>query len=98
MRRLLRHFSSGIQPTDLDDADAIAIDAPSACVLQEALIILQEEANLVVMQISWPKTKLSWLSPHASPIKSTFSQTPHQHNNQDQHVSRPGCLHFALWP
>ena len=42
----------------LDYADDIAIFAPSACVLQEALTILQEEANIVVMQISWPKTKL----------------------------------------
>ena len=54
MRRLLRHCSLGIQHgeyqlTDLDYADDIAIFAPSACVLQEALIILHEEANLVVM-------------------------------------------------
>ena len=32
--------------------------AVRACVLQEVLMILQEEANLVGMQISWPKTKL----------------------------------------
>ena len=63
MRRLLRSCSHGIQPgeyqfTHLDYADDIAIFAPSACVLQEALILLQEEANLVWMQIRWPKTKL----------------------------------------
>ena len=63
MRRLLSRYSLGIQLadyqlTDLDYADDIAIIAPSACVLQEALMILQEEANLVGMQISWPKTKL----------------------------------------
>ena len=57
MRRLLSHCSLGIQLgecqlTDLDYADDIAIIAPSAWVLQEALIILQEEANLVGMQIS----------------------------------------------
>ena len=34
---------------------------------------------------------------HVSPIKSTFSQTPLQHKNQNQHGSRPGCLCFALW-
>ena len=63
MRRLLGRCSLGIQLgeyqlTDLDYADYIAIIAPSACVLQKALMILQEEANLVGMQISWPKTKL----------------------------------------
>ena len=51
--RLLRSCSLGIQLgeyqlTDLDYADDIAIFAPSACVLQEGLIILQEEANLVI--------------------------------------------------
>ncbi len=35
-----------------------------ACVLQEALMILQEEANLVGMQISWPKTKLMAITPN----------------------------------
>ena len=35
-----------------------------ACVLQKALIILQEEANLVGMQISWPKTKLMAITPN----------------------------------
>ena len=49
--------------TDLDYADDIAIFAPSACVLQEALTVLQEEANLVGMQISWPKTKLMAITP-----------------------------------
>ena len=44
MRRLLRHCSIWIQLgeyqlTDLDYADDIAIFAPSACVLQEALLI-----------------------------------------------------------
>ena len=34
---------------------------------------------------------------HVWPIKSTVSNTPHQHKNQYQHVSRPGCLRFALW-
>ena len=34
---------------------------------------------------------------HVSPIKSSLSQTPHQHTNQDQHVSRPGCHRLALW-
>ena len=63
MRQLLSRGSLGIhlgeyQLTDLDYADDIAIIAPSACVPQEALMILQEEANLVGMQISWPKTKL----------------------------------------
>ena len=43
--------------------DDIAIFAPSAFVLQEALTILQEEANLVGMQISWPKTKLMAITP-----------------------------------
>ncbi len=32
--------------------------------LQEALMILQEEANLVGMQISWPKTKLMAITPN----------------------------------
>ena len=69
MRRLLRLCSLGIQLgeyqlTDLDYADDIAVFAPSACVLQEALTILQEEANLVGMQISWPKTKLMAITPN----------------------------------
>ena len=68
MRRLLSRCNLGIQLgeyqlTDLDYADAIAICAPSACVLQEALTILQEEANLVGMHISWPKTKLMAITP-----------------------------------
>ena len=47
MRRLLHRCSLGIQLgeyqlTDLDYADEIAIFAPSACVLQEALTIVQE--------------------------------------------------------
>ena len=50
--------------TDLDYADDIAIIAPSACVLQEALMILQEETNLVGMQIRWPKTKLMDITPN----------------------------------
>ena len=62
MHRLLSHCSIGIQLseyqlTNLEYGDDIAITAPSSCVLQEALMILQEEANLVGMQISWPKTK-----------------------------------------
>ena len=69
MRRQLSRCSLGIQLgeyqlTDLDYADDIAIIAPSACVLQEALMILQEEANLVGMQISWPKTKLMAITPN----------------------------------
>ena len=69
MRRLLSRCSLGIQLgdyqlTDLDYADDIAIIAPSACVLQEALMILQEEANLVGMQISCPKTKLMATTPY----------------------------------
>ena len=49
MRRLLSRCNLGIQLgeyqlTDLDYADDIAVFAPSACVLQEALTILQEEA------------------------------------------------------
>ena len=57
MRRLLHRCSLEIQLgeyhlTDLDYADEIEIFAPSACVLQEALTIVQEEANLVGMQIS----------------------------------------------
>ena len=36
----------------------------SSCMLQEALMILQEEANLVGMQISWPKTKLMAITPN----------------------------------
>ena len=68
MRRLLSRCNLRIQLgeyqlTDLDYADDIAIFAPSACVLQEALTILQEEANLVGMQISWPKTKLMAITP-----------------------------------
>ena len=54
-RRLLSRCNLGIQLgeyqlTDLDYADDIAIFAPSACVLQEALTILQEEAKLVEIQ------------------------------------------------
>ena len=54
MRRLLSRCSLGIQLgehqlIDLDCADHIAIIAPSACGLEEALIILQEDANLVGM-------------------------------------------------
>ena len=69
MRRLLSRCSLGIQLgdyqfTDLDYADDIAIIVPSACVLREALMILQEEANLVGMQISWPKTKLMAITPN----------------------------------
>ncbi len=73
MRRMLHHCSLGIglqlgeyQLTDLGYADDIAIFPASVCVLQEALIILQEEANLVGMQISWPKTKLMAITPNAS--------------------------------
>ena len=51
------------QLTDLDYADDIAIIVPSACVLEEALITLQDEANIVGMQISWPKTRLMAISP-----------------------------------
>ena len=47
--------SSLISTTRISDT---AIFAPSACVLHVALTILQEEANPVGMQISWPKTKL----------------------------------------
>ena len=69
MHRILRRCSIGIQVgeyqlTDLDSADDIAIFAPSACVIQEALIILQEEANLVGMQSSWPKTKFMVITPN----------------------------------
>ncbi len=68
MRRLLSRCSLGIQLgeyqlTDLDYADDIAIIAPSACVLEEALIKPQEEVDLVGMQISWPKTKLMAITP-----------------------------------
>ena len=68
MHRLPSRCNLGIQLgeyqlTDLDYADDIAIFAPSACVLQEALTILQEEANLVGMQISWSKTKLMAITP-----------------------------------
>ena len=68
MRRLLSRCNLWIQLgeyqlTDLDYADDIAIFAPYACALQEALTILQEEANLVGMQISWPKTKLMAITP-----------------------------------
>ena len=60
MSRLLRSCSLGIQLgenqlTDLDYTDDIAIFAPSACVLQEALIIVQEE--------SAGRRQNSWLSP-----------------------------------
>ena len=63
MRRLRRRCSLRIQLgeyqlTDLDYADDLAIFAPSASMLKEALIILHEESNRVGMQISWPKTKL----------------------------------------
>ena len=44
--------------------DDIATIASSACVLQAALVILQEEANLVGMQISWPKTKRMAITPN----------------------------------
>ena len=69
MRRLLHRCSLRIQLgeyqlSDLDYADDIATFAPSTCVLQEALTILQEEANLVGMQISWPKTKLMAITPN----------------------------------
>ena len=69
MCRLLSRCSLGIQLgeyqlTDLDYADDIVIIDPSACVVQEALMILQEEANLVGMQISWPKTKLMATMPN----------------------------------
>ena len=69
MRRLLSRCSLGIQLgeyqlTDLDYADDIAIIAQYACVLQETLMILQEEANLVGMQISWPRTKLMAITPN----------------------------------
>ena len=37
--------------------------------LEEALIIVQEEANLVGMQISWPKTKLIAITPIHLPLK-----------------------------
>ena len=60
MRRLLSRCNLRIQ---LGEYQFIAIFAPSACVLQEALIILQEEANLVWMQIRWPNTKLVAISP-----------------------------------
>ena len=74
MRRLLSRCNLGIQLreyqlTDLDYTDDIAIFAPSACVLQEALTVLQEEANLVGMQISWPKTKLMAITPNHLPLK-----------------------------
>ena len=67
--RMLRRCSLGIQLdeyelSDLDYADDITIFAPPACVLQDVLIILQEEANLVGMQISWPKTKLLAITPN----------------------------------
>ena len=66
MHRMLRRCRLGIQLTDLDYADDIAIFAPSACVLQEAVIILQEEASLMGMQISWPKTKLMAITPNTT--------------------------------
>ena len=61
MRPLLSRYSVGIQLgeyllTGIDYADDIAIFAPSACLLQEVLDILQEEANLV--GVPWPKPKL----------------------------------------
>ena len=69
MRSMLRRCSLRIQLgeyqlTELDYADDIAIFASSACMLQEAVIILQEEANVVGMQISWPKTKLMAITPN----------------------------------
>ena len=69
LRRLLSRCSLGIQLgeyqlTDLDYADDTAISAPFACMLQEAPMILQEEANLVGMQISWPKTKRMAITPN----------------------------------
>ena len=72
MGRLLRRCSLGIQLgeyqlTDLDYADDIAIFAPSACMLQESLIILQEEANHVGMQISCPNTKLMAVTSNPGP-------------------------------
>ena len=73
IRRLLRHCTLGIQLgeyqlTDLDHADDIAIFAPSAYVLEEALTILQDKANLVGMQIRWPKTKLMAITPNHLPL------------------------------
>ena len=61
MRPLLSRYSVGIQLgeyllTGIDYADDIAIFAPSACLLQEVLVILQEEAILV--GVPWPKPKL----------------------------------------
>ena len=58
MRRLLRRCSLGIQLgeyqlTDLDYADDIAIFAPPACVLQEALTILQGCKSAGRRQNSW---------------------------------------------
>ena len=84
MRRLLSHCSLGIQLgeyqlTDLAYADDIAIIAPSACVLQEALMILQEEANLLGMQISWPKTNLMTNTPNPTnhlPLKICNKEVP----------------------
>ena len=52
------------QLTDLDYASDIAIFAPSACVLQDARIILQEEPNLVGKHISWPKTNIMAITPN----------------------------------
>ena len=54
---VLYQYHAIYQLTDRGYVDDIAIFAPSACVLQEPLSILQEEAKLVGMQISWPKTK-----------------------------------------
>ena len=49
-----------------------------ACVrVQEALMILQEEANLVGMQISWPKTKLMAITPNPIshlPLKICYTE------------------------
>ena len=67
MRRMLRRYSLGIQLGEYqltDHADGIAILAPSTCLLQEALIIQLEEANIAGMQISWPKTKLMAITPN----------------------------------
>ena len=71
MRRLLSRCNLGIQLgeyqlTDLDYADDIAIFAPSVCVLQEALTILQEEANLGGCK-SAGRRRNSWLSPPHPP-------------------------------
>ena len=81
---LLSRCSLGIklgeyQRTDLYYADDIAIFGPSACMLQEALIILQEETNIVGMQISWPNIKLMAITPNPTSylsFKATQRCTP----------------------